>query len=83
MVGPSKKKGKQKLVFGVNNRKWYQDSSDQTSIESLKMAAQVRDFKDREKIFVANRAALMKMIRFVFINLREETTIACPGIVRR
>ena len=62
---PPKKKGKQKFVFGVNNRKWYEESNNKDSVESLKMAAQENDFNEREKIFEQNRPALMKMIRSV------------------
>ena len=51
-------------MYGVNNRKFYEEINDKNSIENLKLAGKKDDFGDREKIFEENRPALMKMIRF-------------------
>jgi hypothetical protein len=67
---PPKKKGKQKLVFGVNNKKWYQECNSNSSIENLKLATEVKEYEEREAIFEENRPALMKMIR-VFLMRRK------------
>ena len=65
------KKGKQKLQYGVNNKKFYVDIKDQNSVECLKRAGHVERFEEREEIFEENRPALMKMIRFSYKGFTE------------
>ena len=57
------KKGKKKLVYGVNNTKYYSSNTSKQCVESLKMARKVEQFEAREKIFEDNLPALMKLIR--------------------
>ena len=59
------KKGRNKVVYGVNNAKFYAESSDKNAVERLKMAAKEDTFEEREKIFEENRPALMKLIRYL------------------
>ena len=69
--GSVPKKGRQaKVVYGVNNKKFYATSTNSNSIEALKNAAKIESFEERENVLKANRPALMKLIRFfVFSNV--------------
>ena len=62
------KKGKKKLVYGVNNTKYYSSNTSKQCVESLKMAGKVEQFEARENIFEDNRPALMKLIRLFNFN---------------
>ena len=57
-------KGKKKLVYGVNNAKYYSSNISKQCVESLRMAGKIEQFETREKIFQENGPALMKLIRF-------------------
>ena len=58
------KKGKKKLVYGVNNAKYYSSNISKQCVESLRMAGKIEQFEAREKVFQENRPALMKLIRY-------------------
>lgn len=64
------KKGKKKLVYGVNNTKYYTSNTSKQCVESLKVAGKIEQFEAREKIFNDNRPALMKLIRFFSFILK-------------
>lgn len=70
------KKGRNKLVYGVNNNKWYEVMKDKDSVEQLKLASQVDLFEEREKIFNGNRAALMKLIRFFSVDFNRNLKVS-------
>jgi hypothetical protein len=60
----NKRGRKGKVVYGVNNQKYYATDTNMNDIESLKHAAKLDSFEEREDILKSHRAALMKLIRF-------------------
>ena len=63
------KKGKKKLVYGVNQKRFYVETNDKHGIEDLKLAGKIEDFEEREAVFDRNRSALMKIIRLYCVFL--------------
>ena len=60
----NKRGRKGKVVYGVNNKKYYATDANINDIETLKHAAKLDSFEEREDILKSHRAALMKLIRF-------------------
>ena len=62
-----RKKGRCKLIYGVNQKKWYATKVPASSIDALKQAGKVRQFEEREELFNQNRPGLMKLVKWVHI----------------
>ena len=65
----NKRGRKGKVVYGVNNQKYYATETNMNDVESLKHAAKLDSYEEREDILRSRRAALMKLIRFGFSTL--------------
>lgn len=61
---PPTKKVKKPLVYGVSQKKWYDDNIGKNAVEALRTAGSLGTFEEQEKVFDQNRPALTKNIRF-------------------
>ena len=60
---PPTKKVKKPLVYGVSQKKWYDDNVPKNAVEALRSAGSPGTFAEQEKVFDQNRPALTKNIR--------------------
>ena len=72
------KRGKKKLMYGVNNQRFYATNNSKSSLEALKTAGKIEQFETREQIFEDNRSALMKLMR----NKDKMVSNVCEGFWR-
>jgi hypothetical protein len=67
-----RKKGRSRLIYGVNQKKWYATKVPASSIDALKQAGKVQQFQEREELFNQNRPGLMKLIKLgLYIDSNE------------
>ena len=80
----NKRGRKGKVVYGVNNQKYYATDANMKDIETLKHAAKLDSFEEREDILKSHRAPLMKLVRFYLLSCFKfsDGLLFTPGVAQ-